>query len=184
MDDSQIIELFFARNEAAIAETEKKYGKLCFQIAHNILGDFEDVKECINDTYLSIWNTIPPARPNRFSAYLCKTARNLSLKRLEYNSAAKRNSNMTVSFTELEAVVPDNRFRPDISDEQIGEVISGFLEKQKADARNMFIRRYYFFDSISDIAARYRFTESKVKNMLYHTRNKLRDFLRKEGIAL
>lgn len=184
MDDLMIIELYFARNEQAIHETDIKYGKLCFRVANNVLGNVEDSKECVNDTYLSVWNAIPPTRPNNFVAFICKIVRNLSLRRLDFNLAKKRNPDVKVSFSELEEILPDNRINPGTGDEEVGRLISNFLRKEKADSRNVFIRKYYFFDSVSDIAGRYSFTESKVKNMLYHTRNKLREYLKKEGIEI
>ena len=184
MDDSTIIGLYFERDENAIKETDIKYGRLCFGVAINILGDDKDSEECVNDTYLSVWNRIPPTRPNNFMAFICKITRNLSLKRLDYNKAMKRNPESMVSFTELEDVLPDSSIMPDVGNQEIGKMISEFLRHEKIEARNVFIRKYWFFDSVSDIAARYSFTESKVKNMLYHTRNKLREYLRKEGIAI
>lgn len=184
MDDLQIIELYFARNEQAIRETDVKYGKLCFGLANNILNNNEDSEECVNDTYLSVWNKIPPTRPNCFVAFICKIVRNLSMKKLDFRLAQKRNSNAVISFSELEEILPDNRINPNVSDEEIGHLISDFLEEEKEDARNAFIRRYWFFDSISDIAARYSFSESKVKSMLYHTRNKLREHLKEEGVEI
>lgn len=184
MDDLGIIELYFARNEQAIKETDKKYGRLCFTLAVNILGNDEDAEECVNDTYLSVWEKIPPTRPDNLMAYISKIARNLSLKRLHYNKALKRISGPTVSLAELEDVLPDSRIAPDISDEEIGRLISDFLLREKPYARNVFIRKYWFFDSVSDIAARYSFTESKVKNILYRTRNKLRAYLKEEGVEL
>lgn len=184
MDDLQIIELYFKRSENAIAQTELKYGGLCQSIIKNILSNNEDSRECVNETLYAVWNAIPPARPDNFKAFLCKIARNLALKRFGYNSASKRSSNCMVSLSELEDVLPDNSIRPDIKDEDLGEIINRFLQTQKPDARNTFIRKYWFFDSVSDIASRYNFTESKVKNLLYHTRNKLRDYLTKEGFYL
>ena len=185
MDDSLLIELYFARDEKAIQETGRKYGRLCFTVAFNILGNDEDSEECVNDTYLSIWNKIPPTRPNNFMAFICKITRNLSLKRLNYNKAIKRTPESLVSFTELESVLPDNSIISDnIENAEIGKLISEFLMQEKPDSRAVFIRKYWFFDSISDIATRYSFTESKVKNMLYHSRNRLREYLRKEGIEL
>lgn len=184
MDDLMIIELYFARNEQAIKETDIKYGKLCFSMANNILSNDEDSEECVNDTYLSVWNKIPPTRPNNFRAFICKIVRNLSMKKLEFNRALKRTQNVTVSYTELEEILPDTRTAPEWEYENLGKIISDFLQHEKEDARNVFIRKYYFFDSISDIAERYSFTESKVKNMLYHSRNKLRECLKKEGIEV
>ena len=97
MDDLMIIELYFARDEQAIEETDTKYGKLCFHMANNFLSNDADAEECVNDTYLSTWNTIPPTRPNNFRAFLCKIVRNLSMKKLEFNLALKRTQNVTVS---------------------------------------------------------------------------------------
>lgn len=184
MDDLMIIELYFARDEQAIKETDIKYGRLCFTVAINILGNDEDSEECVNDTYLSVWNKIPPTRPNNFMAFICKITRNLSIKRLDYNKARKRTPESFVSFTELEDVLPDNNIMPEIENAEIGKLISEFLKHEKPEARAVFIRKYWFFDSVSDIAARYSFTESKVKNMLYHSRNKLREYLKKEGIEV
>lgn len=184
MDDLQIIELYFRRDEQAVRETDAKYGRLCHRIAYNILGSREDSEECVNDAYMGIWNAIPPARPNNFTAFVCRITRNLSLKRLEFLTREKRSRDVTVSLDELEAVLPDDRVRPDMDDEALGRLISRFLRGQKEEVRNVFIRRYYFFDSIGEIAERYSFTESKVKNMLFHTRNKLKAYLIKEGIEV
>lgn len=184
MDDLKIIELYFARNEQAIKETDVKYGKRCFRLAHNILSNVQDSEECVNDTYLAVWNKIPPTRPNNFRAFLCKIVRNLSMKKLDFNHALKRNQNITISFSELEGIMPDNRMMPEWEYENLGEMISDFLRQEKADVRNVFIRKYFFFDSVSDIAEMYSFTESKVKNMLYHSRNRLKDYLNRKGIEV
>ena len=184
MDDLMIIELYFARNEQAINGTDIKYGKLCLNMANNILSDNEDSKECVNDTYLSVWNKIPPTRPDNFMAYICKIVRNLSLKKLDFNLAQKRTRKLTVSFSELEEILPDNHTAPENEYENLGKVISDFLRQEKETSRNVFIRKYYFFDSINDIAKRCSFTESKVKNMPYHSRNRLKKYLEKEGIEV
>lgn len=184
MDDPKIIELYFERDEQAIRETDAKYGRLCRSIAYNILNNHEDSEECVNDTYAGIWNAIPPTRPNNFMAFVCKIARNLSLKRLEFMKREKRSPEVLISLEELAAVLPDERYAPDASDEDVGKLISKFLRGQKEDIRNVFIRRYYFFDSVGEIAERYSFTESKVKNMLFYTRNKLKDYLIKEGVQI
>ena len=184
MDDVKIIELFFARDEQAIRETDKKYGKLCHRIAYNVLNNHEDSEECVNDTYVGVWNAVPPAKPSNFMAFICKITRNLSLKRLEFMKREKRSAEVLVSLEELAAVLPDERYAPDASDEDIGKLISTFLRAQKDNVRNVFIRKYYFFDSVRDIAKRFGFTESKVKNMLFYTRNKLKDYLIKEGVEL
>lgn len=184
MDDLQIIELYFARDEQAINATDDKYGKLCLHVAVNILSNREDSEECVNDTYLNVWNKIPPTRPNNFKAFICKITRNLSLKKLETANAMKRTSTAILSLEEIEDTVPDSGISPEISDEELGKLISAFLWKQSEDVRNVFLRKYWFFDSVSGIAERYAFSESKVKSMLFHTRNKLRDYLEKEGFEL
>lgn len=183
MDDLQIIALYFARSERAIRETATKYGKLCFSIAQNVLQNEADAEECVNDTYLSTWNTIPPTKPNSFSAFLSKITRNLSIKKLDYNMAQKRNSSIVASFDELEKILPDNRWQLD-TEEQLGGVISDFLRSESEESRNVFLRKYWYFDSIADIAYRYSFSESKVKILLHRTRNRLRETLQKEGIYL
>lgn len=184
MDDRTIIELYFARDEQAIKETDAKYGKLCYRIANNILNNDEDSQECVNDTYVGVWNTIPPTRPNNFKAFVCRITRNLSLKRIEAAARQKRSQATVVSLDEFAEILPDENIADGVTDETIGKAISDFLRKEKEEVRNVFVRKYYFFDSIGEIAKRYGFTESKVKNMLYHTRNKLKDYLIKEGVGI
>ena len=182
MEDWSIIELYFARNEQAIKETEAKYGKLCYGIAYHILRNHEDCEECVNDTYMGLWKAIPPTKPNHFMSFVSGITRNLSLKRLEFMKREKRSADVLLSLDELADVLPDERYAPDLRDEDVGKLISQFLRSQKEEVRNVFIRKYYFFDSIGEIAERYCFTQSKVKNMLFYTRNKLKDYLIKEGI--
>ena len=182
MDDLMIIELYFARDEQAIKETDRKYGKMCFRVAKNLLFNNEDSEECVNDTYLTVWNKIPPTRPNNFIAFICKITRNLSLKRLEVSNAMKRSAGTIISMSELEKALPDQCIAPDVEDEELGKLISAFLWSEKALDRNVFLRKYWFFDSISDIAERYSMNENSVKSMLFRSRNRLREFLRKEGI--
>ncbi len=182
MDDTRIIELYFERSEDAIKETEAKYGRLCSRIAKNILGTNEDTEECVNDTYLSLWNTIPPQHPENLTAFISRIVRNLAFKKHEYNSAKKRSSVHLVSLSELEEILPDAHIGAGTSDEDIGRAISSFLLGEKETARDVFIRKYWFFDSVADIAERYSFSESKVKSMLFQTRLKLKIYLKKEGI--
>ena len=184
MDDLQIIELFFERSEDAVRETEAKYGRLCFRIAQNILGRDADAEECVNDAYLSLWNAIPPQKPDDLAAYVSKIVRNISLKRLRFNSAMKRNIQAEVSLNELESILPDSMAESGMDNRQLGELISAFLWREPESSRNVFIRKYFFFDPIQDIAARYAFSESKVKSMLFHTRKRLRNYLSKEGYEL
>jgi RNA polymerase sigma-70 factor (ECF subfamily) len=184
MDDLSIIELYFARDEQAIKETDNKYGKLCHSIAYNILNNNEDSEECVNDTYIGVWNAIPPTRPNNFMAFLCKITRNISLKRIEAMARQKRSQATIVSLDELAEILPDESIGENVSNDNLTELISDFLRKEKADVRNVFIRKYYFFDSVGDISKRYSFTEDKVKSMLYHIRKKLKDYLIKEGVEI
>lgn len=154
-------------------------------MAYNILGSAEDAEECVNDTLLAVWNRIPQTViPGNLKAFICRIARNTALKRLEYNTAAKRSPNAAVSLAELEEIIPDNSVPPDNAGENISEVISGFLRLQKPDVRKVFVCRYWFFEPVSEIAKRFSFSESKVKSMLFHTRKKLKSYLTKEGIEI
>ncbi len=184
MEDRDILELYFARDEAAIKETDQKYGKLCHSIAINILDNREDAEECVNDAYLGLWNSIPPKRPNSLCAFAAKLVRNHSMDRLKYNRAKKRNSDSMLSFDELEAVLPDTPYFQDMDEGKLGRWISEFLYTEDEDARNVFIRKYWFFDSIEDIAAQFGYSRSKVKSMLFRTRQRLWDYLTKKGVAL
>ena len=184
MEDQRIIELYFSRDERAIKETDIKYGKLCHHLAYHVLGNREDAEECVNDTYVGVWNAIPPEKPSNLTAFVCKIARNLALKRLEAATRQKRAQATVISISELEEILPDESIAADINDAEISKAINRFLRNEKSDVRKVFIRKYYFFDSISEIAERYGFTESKVKNMLYHTRNKLKEYFIKEGIEI
>ncbi len=181
INDSEIIELYFARSENAIRQTQFKYGKLCFRIAFNVLSNTEDAEDCVNDTYLSVWNRIPPDTPENFKAYICKIARNLSLSRLRYNTAKKRRPDVLISLSDIDDTTPAS---DGVSDEELGRLIGEFLRSQSAEVRNVFMRKYWFYDSVEEIAERFSFSESKVKSMLFHTRNRLKKYLSKEGIEL
>lgn len=184
MDDQKIIELFFERDEKAVEETKIKYGQLCFSLAKKILVDSCDSEECVNDAYLAMWNAIPPARPGNFKAFLCKATRNLALKKLTYNTRQKRASGTTVPFSELEEVLSAERTAPEPDSTELSSLISDFLRSEKESSRNVFIRRYWYFDSIHEISERYSFSESKVKSMLHQSRIRLKKFLTERGIQL
>lgn len=184
MEDLQIIGLYFVRDERAIQETANKYGKLCFRMAKNFLSSDADAEECVNDTWLTVWNRIPPVRPNNFTAFLCKITRNLSLKRLEFLNATKRSADAVLSLSELESTLPDACVRPSLEDAELGALLTAFLWSEKELDRNVFLRRYWFFDSISEIAEAYAMNENSVKSMLFRSRNRLRKFLKKEGIEV
>lgn len=185
MEDNKIIDLFWKRSQSAIEEIDNKYGKLCTHIATNILKDIEDTKECINDTYLAAWNSMPDERPNNLSAYICKITRNLALKKYEYNHAKKRNRSVEIAFDELEGIIGmDYNINEKYQIEEIGKIISDLLRRLSYSDRNIFLRRYWFLDSIKDICERFEISESKAKSSLYRTRMKLSKELVKKGVAL
>ncbi len=179
-EDEQIVALFWARDEVAIAKTSEKYGHLCMSVALNILHNEQDAEECVSDTYLNLWNTIPPERPRNLTAFVCRITRNIALNRFDYNCAQKR-SGRVVSLTDLADTLPDTALLP-MEDEELGKHLAAFLATEKALARKVFIRHYWFSDGIADIAARYSLTESKVKSMLFRTRNRLRRYLTEKGV--
>lgn len=185
MDDNKIIELYWERKEEAIKETSLKYGSLCTYIAQNILSSREDSEECVNDTYFAVWNAIPSERPNRFSAFVSRITRNLALKKYEYLSAAKRNPAAVTSFEELgDCVSGTESVESEVETRRIEKAIEKFLWRQGEEKRTIFIRRYWYFDSIETICERTGFTQSKVKSMLYEMRQRLRRYLESEGITV
>lgn len=185
MNDTEIIRFYWDRNPEAITQTEIKYGRLCRHIAMNILTNSEDAEECVNDTYLGAWNAIPPQKPESLSAFLSKITRNLSLKRADYNNAQKRSRRLTESLDELAGCVSGGSYiESELENRRIEECLSSFLWQQTAECRNVFLRRYWYFDSIADISERYGIGRSKIATMLHRTRNKLRDYMQKEGIDI
>lgn len=185
MQDSKIIDLFFERSEQAITELSDKYEKLCKKISINILGNEEDALECINDSYLGIWNTIPPEKPDNLKYYLCRIVRNNALKRFHANTAKKRNSFYDVALQELEECLPDeNTLEKELMSEEISCLLSIFLESQSKINRIIFVRRYYFSDSIPEISQRVKLTENNVSVRLNRMRKSLKNHLEKEGIKI
>ena len=177
MNDEAIIDLYFARNEQAIAETEKSYGRVCMQVSMNILESRPDAEECVNDTYLKTWNTIPPTRPNSLSAFVCRIARNLSLNRLRDLRREKRNREITLSLDELEACIP-------AAVEDAGELstlLNDFLEGLDETNRVLFMGRYWYSYAIDDLAALMGLTDKAVYMRLHKTREKLRAYLAERG---
>ena len=181
MDDSRIIELFWQRSEQAIAAAAGKYGAMCRGIAGNLLRNDEDAQECVNDTWQGLWDTIPPRRPDPLAAYIAKITRNLAMKRLTHRNAAKRTA-LVVSFEELNDCIPSGDSPEQILEgKELSRVIDSFLNTLDPDSRNMFLRRYWFFDSIAQIAAGFGVSQSKVKMRLYRIRNELKEYLAKEA---
>lgn len=184
MEDEKIIELYFQRDEQAIAETESKYGKYCYRIAYNILASAEDSEEAVNDTYISTWEAIPPHRPTVFSAFLAKITRRLSMKKLRYNTAVKRGGNTTaVALDELSQCIPAHgSIHESIEAREVGEMIERFLLKLRADDRRIFVCRYFYLETADDISKEFKYSRSKIYASLDRTREKLREYLRKEGV--
>ena len=186
MEDNQIIQLYFDRSEEAIAQTAVKYGKYCHTIAYNILHNFEDSEECVNDTYWKAWSRIPPRRPRRLAAFLGRITRNLSLDMYRHYTADKRGGGeMSVALEELGDCISSPEPMDNHIDEMVlVEILNRFLASLPAEHRKIFMRRYWYVSSVKEIADDYAITESKVKMSLLRSRNQLKTVLEKEGIAL
>ena len=186
MNDQEIIALYWAKQERAISATAEKYGSYCHTIAYNILYDNFDAEECVNDTYLGAWNSIPPQRPNRLTAFLGRITRNLALNRYKHNKAAKRGGGQVeIALSELENCIPDIKGVEQIVEEALlVSVINRFLYAQAKTKRNIFVLRYWYLYSIRDIADMYGERESKVKAILFRMRNELKKILEKEEFYL
>ncbi|MCQ2431333.1 MAG: sigma-70 family RNA polymerase sigma factor [Clostridia bacterium] len=186
MEDEQIIGLFMERSEDAISETSKKYGKYCHSIAWRILENEEDAEECVSDTYLRVWNSIPPKCPDCLRTFLGKIVRNLSLDRWEKRSADKRGGGaVTLILDELEECIPaaDDAETAE-EDMVIKDILNRFLAELPQKTRKMFIRRYWYMSSAKEIAADLGASESMVNVTLFRTREKLKKMFEKEGISL
>lgn len=184
MDDTSIIDLYWSRNERAIEETDKSYGKTLLGLSRRILQDRQDAEENVYDTYMRAWETIPPQRPVYFRAFLTKICRCLALDRLDRNTAAKRSAELVSLTEEMESCIPDRRIEDHAEGKELGRLLERFLSTLPKDSRLIFLRRYLYLDTVSEIARRYGFSESKVKMQLKRTRAKLHAYLNKEGITL
>lgn len=183
MEDSIIIDLYWMRNESAISETAAKYGPFCYGIAWNILSCKEDSEECVNDTYMQTWNTIPPQRPQYFQAFIGRITRNLAINRYNFLNREKRGGSViTVALDELhECITPGSSVEVSVENTLLGDSIGAFLNKITPLERIIFVRRYWFLDSICEISAQCNLTETNVSTILHRLRKKLRAHLRKEG---
>ncbi len=184
MDDRTLIELYNQRNEAAISETQFKYGRYCFSIAHSILNSDEDSEECVNDTYLKVWNSIPPHAPTRFSAFIGKITRNTAIDRYMQKRAQKRNAGVELALEELSECLPSDS-EGDMTDELVlKHAIDSFLGSLPKRTRVIFMRRYWYMSSIKEIADGLSLSESNVKVILMRTRERFREHLENEGIII
>ena len=186
MDDSKIVQLYWDRDDQAIPATSDKYGTYCTSIAKNILGNQEDAEECVNDTYMSAWNSMPPHRPKILSVFLGKITRNLSLNRYKQNTAGKRGGReVPVVLDEIAELVSDTgSVEQEVDRKELVKAIDAFLDRLPTDKRSIFICRYWYFDSVSKIAARFGMTENHVSVTLNRLRVKLHNDLLERGFDL
>ena len=184
MEDSKIIDLFWTRSENAILETGNKYGKYCYSIAYNILANNEDAEECVSDTYMAAWKSIPPHRPSVLAAFLGKITRRLSIDRWRSNTRDKRGGGeVTLALDELEYCVFDpHDIDKAIERKQFVRVLNRFLDSLTVTDRKIFLCRYWYMDSVSAIAGYLGFSQSKITSILFRTRKKLRAVLEQEDL--
>ena len=186
MEDTQIIDLYFARDERAIRETDAKYGRFCLAVASNILTLPSDAEECVNDTYLHAWNAMPPERPRILKGWLGRVVRNLSLDRWRHAHAAKRYAGMDVLLSELDDCVPDHGADPvkAIEAAELSEIISRWLRTLSAADRNLFLLRYWYGFAPKELAARYGTGAKQITKRLFALRQKLKAQLEQEGVTV
>lgn len=183
MQDRQIVELYLNRDETAVSETTEKYGKYLMKIALNILANEEDAKECVNDTYLAVWGSIPPNEPENLSTYLVKLIRRISIDRLRANHRQKRiPTEYLVSIDELNQIITDNSTpESDYEVKLFAAAINSFIKSLPEKKKNVFVARYYFHDSLKSISSSFGISEAKAKSILFRTRRELKEHLLKEG---
>ena len=183
MIDSRIVDLYWARSEQAIEQTDKVYGRYFYSVAYSILRNHEDSREIVNDTYIKAWNTIPPERPSSIKAFLGRITRQLSINRLEKNLAQKRGGGQSdLVLDELAECIPDRD--NDVRATELRDALNAFLRSLPDEPRRVFIRRYWHMSTISEIANDFSMSESKVKSMLMRTREKLKKYLMREGFCI
>lgn len=180
--DNEIIEMLFQKSESALSYLAEKYGKLCRLLSYNILHNTEDTEECVNDTYMGVWNTIPPKHPECLKAYTLRICRNISIAKLNHNNAQKRNSSYDVSLDELVDIFSSKgTVDSEFETKELTKSIECFLDSLTAENRVLFIRRYWYFDEYKAISERLGISEKNVSVKLTRLRKKLKDFLIKEG---
>ncbi len=185
MTDTEIINLFFERSEQAIGALAEKHGGAAARVARNILGSEQDVEECVNDTYLAVWNAIPPHRPSPLRTFVCKIARNLAAKRYHANTAEKRNSRYDLALDELEETLAGSGGAEEaLEAKELAAAINGFLGTLRRDDRVLFLRRYWYAEPVKDLAEAAHTTPNSVTVRLFRIREKLRHYLKKEGFPV
>lgn len=185
MEDSKIIELFFARSEQAIVELSDKYGHILSIAANNILNNKSDSEECVNDAYLAVWNTVPPQKPDPLLSYVCRIVRNLAVKKYHFNTAQKRNSIYDTALDEISDCFPsDSSVEDEIEAGEIAKAIDSFLDSMDKQSRILFVRRYYYSDSIEELAKMFNKSRHNISVRLSRMRKGLKKHLIKEGLLL
>ena len=185
MDDKQIVDLYFARDEQAIAETEQKYGRFCLRIAMNVLDVWEDAEECVSDTWLSAWDRIPPTVPQSLKAFLGRIVRNLSISRFRAMRAKKRYNGMEVLLSELGDCVPSDRnVEQAVEAKELSGYISDWLDSLPTEDCTLFVRRYWFRDTVQELAERCGITAAQMAQRMLRLRKGLRTVLEQKGVAL
>ena len=186
INDDQILDLFWSREEEALDITMKKYGRILYKIAHNILHNGQDAEECVSDTLMQAWRAIPPKQPEYFGAYLAKIARNFSLQRFRRAGTAKRGGGQgDLILDELHETIPHpNSAEQSYEFAHTIRTINAYLGKMDSDSRIVFVRRYFFGDSVQEICTRFKASQSKIKSMLFRARQKLKIHLEQEGIVI
>ena len=185
MEDNQIMELYWIRDENAIIETERKYGNYCNTIAYNILQSKEDSKEALNDTYLKVWNSIPTERPNIFKLFLARITRNISIHKYNKLKAKKRNNSMEIVLEELEECLPsEDTVETKTEYNELVEHLNNFLKQLPLEKRTIFLDRYWYLSSIKDISLKNKMKESNVKVILYRLRSDLKEYLNERGVNI
>lgn len=185
MEDARIIDLFYERSEQAVSELDRKYGAAVRKTAANILRDREDAEECVNDTYLGVWNSVPPHRPEPLGSYVCRIARNIAVSRLRANTAARRSGGVELVLDELAECIPASvDLEGELEARELLAAIERFLSTLSYDDRFLFVRRYWYADSVKEIAAAVHSRENRVAVRLFRLREKLQKFLMKEGLLV
>ena len=186
MDDVRIVEMLWQRDDGALSELKVKHERLILSVAQKVLKNREDSEECLNDTLLAAWNSIPPAKPKNLGAFLCKIARNLSLKKWRSKTAEKRGGKgFYCLVSELDECISDGKTVDEaVNEKQLAAIIDSFLRSLDADERDLFILRYFYFYSVTSLSEKFGFSKSKVKTQLYRTRQKLSIRLQKEGVMV
>jgi RNA polymerase sigma-70 factor (ECF subfamily) len=185
MDDSKIIDLFFERSEIAIIELSNKYGSICMKVSMNVLNNQEDAEECVNDSYLGVWNAIPPHKPNPLLAFVCRIVRNISINLYKKNHAQRRKGNYDLCIEELENCIPStNCIEDDLAESELSSYIDEFLDSQATINRMIFVRSFWYMDSYEDIAKASGMREGAVRTRISRTKTELKLFLEKKGVIV